>query len=56
MNVLMAISMGGGLTPKAASKRTSIIRVIDGKETEFRVTMDTLVQPGDTIIVPESFF
>ena len=56
MNVLMAISMGGGLTPKAAPKRTKIIRVVDGKETESRVTMDTVVNPGDTIIVPESFF
>ncbi|MBN2570227.1 MAG: polysaccharide export protein [Deltaproteobacteria bacterium] len=56
MNVLMAISMGGGLTPKAAQKRTKIIRVVGGRETEFRVTMDTVVKPGDTIIVPESFF
>ena len=56
VNVLMAISMGGGLTPKAAPKKTSIIRVVDGKRTEIRVTMDTVVKPGDTIISPESFF
>jgi len=56
MNVLMAISMGGGLTPKAAPKRTKIIRVVDGKEAEIHVNMDTVINPGDTIIVPESFF
>ena len=56
MNVLMAISMGGGLTPKAAPKRTKIIRVVVGKETEIHVNMDTVINPGDTIIVPESFF
>jgi len=54
--VLMAISMGGGLTQKAAEKRTKIVREEDGKKTETRVTLETLVQPGDTIIVPESFF
>ena len=54
--VLMGISMGGGLTPKAASRRTKIVREKDGKKIEMKVTMETLVQPGDTIIVPESFF
>ena len=54
--VLMAISIGGGLTPKSAPKRTRIIREHDGEKIEFRVMMKTLVQPGDTIIVPESFF
>ena len=54
--VLMAISIGGGLTPKSAPKRTRIIREHDGEKSEFRVIMKTLVQPGDTIIVPESFF
>jgi len=54
--VLMGISMGGGLTQKAAPNRTKIVREEDGKKTELKVTMEILVQPGDTIIVPESFF
>ena len=54
--VLMAISIGGGMTEKAASGRTTIRREENGKKKEFRVTMDVLVQPNDTIIVPESFF
>jgi polysaccharide biosynthesis/export protein len=54
--VLMGISIGGGLTPKSASNRTRIVREIEGKKTEIRVGMEDLVQPGDTIIVPESFF
>ena len=56
ITVLMAISMGGGLTPKAAPKRTKIIRQVEGTEKEIAVTMNTVVQPGDTIVVPESFF
>ncbi|MBC2696400.1 MAG: hypothetical protein HF982_14220 [Desulfobacteraceae bacterium] len=54
--VLMAISIGGGMTEKAAPRRTKIIREENGKKKEFRVTMDNIVQPNDTIIIPESFF
>jgi polysaccharide export outer membrane protein len=54
--VLMGISIGGGLTQLAAPKRTKITREIEGKKIEIPTTMDTLVLPGDTIIVPESFF
>jgi polysaccharide biosynthesis/export protein len=54
--VLMGISMAGGLTPKSAEGRTRIVREIEGKKQEIRVKMDAFVQPGDTIIIPESFF
>jgi polysaccharide biosynthesis/export protein len=54
--ILMGISMAGGLTPKSAEGRTRIVRELDGKKTEIRVKLDALVQPGDTIVVPESFF
>lgn len=54
--VLMAISIGGGLTPKAAQSRTRITREQNGRKVEIRIGMEALVMPGDTIIVPESFF
>jgi len=54
--VMMAISLGGGLTEKAAPGRTIIRREEKGEKKEFKITMDTLVQPNDTIIVPERFF
>ena len=54
--VLMAISIGGGLTPKAAPSRTRITREQNGRKVEIRIGMEALVMPGDTIIVPESFF
>ena len=56
ITVLMAISLGGGLTEKAAPRRTLIRREEKGKKKEFKITMDTLVQSNDTIIVPERFF
>jgi len=54
--VLKAISIGGGATEKAATGRTKVVRIINGKEVEKRVGLDELVQPNDTIIVPESLF
>jgi len=54
--VLMAISIGGGLTPKAAANRTRITREQNGNKVEIPIGMEALVMPGDTIIVPESFF
>jgi polysaccharide biosynthesis/export protein len=54
--VLMGISLAGGLTPKSAENRTRIVREVGGRKEEIRVKLDDLVQPGDTIMVPESFF
>ena len=56
LTVLMGISLGGGLTNKAAPNRTRIVREVEGKKVELKVTMETPVQPGDTLIVPESYF
>lgn len=54
--VLKAISTAGGLTEKAASKRTKVLREIGGVKQEVRVGLNDPVQAQDTIIVPESFF
>jgi polysaccharide export outer membrane protein len=57
MTVLDAISTAGGLTEQAAAKRTRIIRnTEDGQRQELRVTMEDPISPGDSIVVPESFF
>jgi polysaccharide export outer membrane protein len=56
LTVLMGISVGGGLTYKAAPNRTKIVREVEGKKVELKATMETPVQAGDTIIVPESYF
>lgn len=54
--VLQALSLAGGTTPRAALGRIRIRRMVDGKMTEIRVELDDLVQPGDTIDVPERWF
>lgn len=55
--VIKAVTMAGGFTDKAATKRIKIKRKEDGKEVLLeRVSFDDLIKPDDVIIVPESFF
>ena len=66
MAVLEALSKAGGLTKFAAPNRSRIIRVVDGKEKSIQVrvgdiikgeqTRDVMLQPGDILVVPESYF
>jgi len=54
--VLQALSLAGGATEHAALNRIQIIRIVDGEKQEIRVKLEDLVQPGDTIVVPERYF
>ncbi len=56
MTVLQALSLAGGATERAALNRIRIVRVVKGEKKEIRVKLDDVVQPGDTIIVPERYF
>jgi polysaccharide export outer membrane protein len=56
MTVLMAVTTAGGFTDKASRRSTYIIREQSGKKEETRVKTDDLIRPGDTIVVPESWF
>jgi polysaccharide biosynthesis/export protein len=56
VTVQKAIAMAGGVTERGAQSRTKIQRMVDGKLVEIKVTMTDLVQPNDTIIVPQRFF
>ena len=67
ITLVEAISMAGGFTPIAARNKTRIIRVEDGNEKIIEVKVDAItksgkriqdvvIQPGDVIVVPESFF
>ena len=57
--VLQALSLAGGVTPTGAMNRTRIIRAVkDGRTdtNEIKAKLTDIVQPGDTIMVPERFF
>lgn len=56
MTVLMAVTIAGGLTDKASRRGTYIVREEAGVKQKIKVKMDDPIQPGDTIVVPESFF
>lgn len=54
--VLQALSLAGGITDRGAQGRIRVIRLVGGKEKQLSVKLSDLVQPGDTIIVPERYF
>jgi polysaccharide export outer membrane protein len=67
MTVLDAMIAAGGLTPYASGNRAKLVRRVGGKETETTVRISDLLkdgdlsantelQPGDIIIIPQSFF
>jgi polysaccharide export outer membrane protein len=52
-----AITVAGGFTDKAAKGRIHVLRVVDGEEQKIKkIKLNTLVEPGDVVVVPESFF
>lgn len=57
LTVIKAITMAGGFTDTASKGSVRIVRKVNGKEEVLsKVDMDTLVQPDDVVVVPESFF
>ncbi|MFN5779748.1 MAG: SLBB domain-containing protein, partial [Novosphingobium sp.] len=52
MTLRMALARGGGLTERGSAGRLSLFR--NGKQV--RVTLDTVLQGGDTVVVGERFF
>jgi polysaccharide export outer membrane protein len=56
MTLLKAVTTAGGFSDKASPGRTYIIREEGGAKEKIKASLDTLVRPGDTIVVPESWF
>jgi polysaccharide biosynthesis/export protein len=54
--VLQLLSLAGGVTDRGAEGRIKILRTVQGKKTEIKAKLTDIVQPGDTIVVPERFF
>jgi polysaccharide export outer membrane protein len=54
--LLQVLSLAGGVTDRGASGRTKVIRIVGGQKKEFKLKLDDVVEPGDTIVVPERYF
>ena len=55
-SVLQALALAGGVTESAAINRLRVMRIVDGRQKTFNVKITDVVQPGDTIVVPERYF
>jgi polysaccharide export outer membrane protein len=53
MTVLQAISTAGGISERGSNRRLKIIRIVDNKRKEISAKPTDIVQPGDTIVVPQ---
>lgn len=53
MTVRQALALAGGLTDKGSDRRLKVIRTVDGKEKKLDIDLNDLVQPNDTIEVPQ---
>ncbi|MFK3974208.1 polysaccharide biosynthesis/export family protein [Pseudomonas sp. NPDC087358] len=51
-----AIAVAGGLTERASDKRISIVRGADPTRSIDKASLNTLVEPGDTINIDQGFF
>jgi polysaccharide biosynthesis/export protein len=56
MTLLQALTVAGGVTERGSQKRAKVLRTVKGKKEEVKIQLSDVVQPEDTIIVPERFF
>jgi polysaccharide export outer membrane protein len=56
MTLLQALTLAGGVTERGSSGRTRVMRQVEGKRKKVKVKLNDLVEPEDTIVVPERFF
>jgi polysaccharide export outer membrane protein len=56
MTAQMAVAIAGGFNPRGYQGGVDLTRVVQGRPVTGRVPLDTLVRPGDTILVRERIF
>jgi polysaccharide export outer membrane protein len=65
LTIIEAFAIAGGSTDRADTSATKLTRLVDGKEVQVRVPMQSIVEgrkrniqllPGDVVYVPESAF
>ena len=56
MSVLNAIATAGGQTYRANMHDFYVKRKMNGRVVRVQVTQESMLQPGDTVVVRERFF
>jgi polysaccharide biosynthesis/export protein len=51
-----AIAMAGGLNERGSDRGITVTRLVNGKSTDIKVTLEDKVQPNDTIMIRNRFF
>ena len=54
--LLQALALAGGLTNRASTSRIQVVRMVGDRQYELRVGLTDMIEPGDTIVVPQRFF
>lgn len=56
MTVFQALALSGGVNERGAAGRVKLVRLVNGKPTESKPNATDILEPGDTLMVPERFF
>ena len=56
MTIAEVLSRAGGVTERGSSKRVRVMRAVNGRKNEIKVGFNSLVQPGDIVIIRERIF
>jgi polysaccharide export outer membrane protein len=54
--IQQAIAMAGGLSERGSDRGITVTRLVNGKSTDVKVTLEDRVQPNDTITIRNRFF
>jgi polysaccharide export outer membrane protein len=54
--IQQAIAMAGGLNERGSDRGITVTRLVNGKSTDVKVTLEDKVQPNDTITIRNRFF
>ncbi len=56
MTVFQALALAGSVTERGSMKRVRVIRMVDGRRKELGLNLTDVLEPEDTVHVPERFF
>jgi len=56
LTVLQVLTQAGGATDRGSAGRAKIVRMVSGRRVEIKAKPTDLVNPEDSVVVPEKFF